>query len=52
MGLQSEGNPETNPAKVEAHIKRAQQILKALRQKIGGQCGNRGHPHEAGDGAE
>jgi len=31
----SEGNPESNPAKAEAHIKSAQQILKALQEKIG-----------------
>ncbi len=32
---ESERNPESSPAKVEAHIKSAQQILKALQEKIG-----------------
>ena len=35
METQSERNPESNPAKAEAHIKSAQQILKALQEKIG-----------------
>jgi hypothetical protein len=35
MDTQSEHNPESNPAKVEAHIKSAQQILKTLQEKIG-----------------
>jgi hypothetical protein len=35
METQSERNPESNPAKVEEHIKSAQQILKALQHKIG-----------------
>ena len=35
METQNEGNPEPNPAKAEAHIKSAHQILKALQQKIG-----------------
>ena len=35
METQSECNPESSPAKVEEHIKSAQQILKALQQKIG-----------------
>jgi hypothetical protein len=32
---QSKSNPESNPAKAEAHIKSAHQILKALQEKIG-----------------
>jgi hypothetical protein len=35
MESQSERNPEPNAAKVEAHIKSAHQILKALQEKIG-----------------
>lgn len=35
MGTQSERNPESNPAKAEAHIKSAHQILKGLQEKIG-----------------
>jgi len=35
METQSERNPESNPATAEAHIKSAQQILKALQEKIG-----------------
>jgi hypothetical protein len=35
MDTQSERNPESNPANVEAHIKSAQQILKTLQEKIG-----------------
>jgi hypothetical protein len=35
MDTQSERYPESNPAKVEAHIKSAQQILKTLQEKIG-----------------
>jgi hypothetical protein len=35
MDTQSERNPESNSAKVEAHIKSAQQILKTLQEKIG-----------------
>jgi hypothetical protein len=35
MEMQSERNPESNPAKVEAHIKSAHQILKALQEKMG-----------------
>ncbi len=35
METQNERNPEANPAKAEAHIKSAHQILKALQQKIG-----------------
>jgi hypothetical protein len=35
MKTQSERNPVSNPAKVEEHIKSAQQILKALQEKIG-----------------
>ena len=35
METQSERNPESNPAKAEAHIKSAQQILKALQERIG-----------------
>ena len=35
METQSERSPESNPAKAEAHIKSAQQILKALQEKIG-----------------
>jgi hypothetical protein len=31
----SERNPESNPAKVAEHIKSAQEILKALQEKIG-----------------
>ncbi len=35
MEKQGERNPKSNPAKVEEHIKSAQQILKALQEKIG-----------------
>jgi len=35
METNSDRNPESSPAKVEAHIKGAQQILKALQEKIG-----------------
>jgi hypothetical protein len=35
METPSESNPKSNPAKAEAHIKSAQQILKALQGKIG-----------------
>ena len=35
METQGERNPESNPANVEEHIKSAQQILKALQEKIG-----------------
>ena len=35
MESQIERNPESNPAKAEAHSKRAYQILKALQEKIG-----------------
>ena len=35
METQSERNPKSNPPKVEEHIKGAQQILKALQEKIG-----------------
>jgi hypothetical protein len=35
METRSERNSELNPAKAEAHIKSAQQILKALQEKIG-----------------
>jgi hypothetical protein len=35
METQSERSPESNPAKVEEHIKSAQQILKTLQAKIG-----------------
>jgi predicted translin family RNA/ssDNA-binding protein len=35
METQSEQNPESNPDKAKAHIKSAQQILKALQEKIG-----------------
>ncbi len=35
METQSERNPESGPAKAEAHIKSAHQILKALQEKIG-----------------
>ena len=35
METQSEPNPESNPATAEEHIKSAQQILKALQEKIG-----------------
>ena len=35
METQSESNSESNPAKAEAHIKSAHQILKALQEKIG-----------------
>ena len=35
METQSERNPESNQAKVEGHIRSAQQILKALQEKIG-----------------
>ena len=35
MQSQSERNPEANPPEVEAHIRSAHQILKALQEKIG-----------------
>jgi hypothetical protein len=35
MEPQNERNPEPNPTQAEAHIASAQQILKALQQKIG-----------------
>lgn len=35
MQSQSERIPESNPSEVEAHIKNAHQILKALQEKIG-----------------
>jgi hypothetical protein len=35
METQSERNPGSTPGKAEAHIKNAQQILKALQEKIG-----------------
>ena len=35
MDKQSEHKPESDPAKVEGHIRSAQQILKALQEKIG-----------------
>jgi len=35
METQRERNPESNPVKAEAHIRSAQQILKALQEKIG-----------------
>jgi hypothetical protein len=35
MDTQSEHKPESNPTKVEGHIRSAQQILKALQEKIG-----------------
>lgn len=35
METQSERKPESKPADVEGHIQGAQQILKALQQKIG-----------------
>jgi hypothetical protein len=35
METPNEGNREPNPAEAEKHIKSAQQILKALQQKIG-----------------
>lgn len=35
MESQSERNPQSNPAKAEANIKSAHQILKALQEKIG-----------------
>jgi hypothetical protein len=35
METQSERSPESNPAKVEQHIRSAHQILKALQEKIG-----------------
>lgn len=35
MKPQNERNPEPNPTQAEAHIASAQQILKALQQKIG-----------------
>ena len=35
METHSERNPKSNPAKAEEHIKSAQQILKALQEKIG-----------------
>ena len=52
MEAQNEHSPEPNSAKAEAHIASAQQILKALQEKIGGTSRNRsGHP-EAGDGTQ
>ena len=35
METPSERSPESNPAKAEAHIRSAHQILKALQEKIG-----------------
>jgi len=35
METQSEHNPKSNPATAEEHIRSAQQILKALQEKIG-----------------
>jgi hypothetical protein len=35
MEKQDEHNPESNQGKVEGHIRSAQQILKALEEKIG-----------------
>jgi hypothetical protein len=35
METQGERNPESKPAQVQEHIKSAQQILKALQEKIG-----------------
>ena len=35
MQSPSERDPESNPPEVEAHIKSAHQILKALQEKIG-----------------
>ena len=35
METQDEGNPKASPAKVEEHIRSAQQILKTLQDKIG-----------------
>ena len=35
METPSERNPKSNPATAEEHIKSAQQILKALQEKIG-----------------
>jgi hypothetical protein len=35
METQNERSSESNPAKAEEHIKSAQQILKALQEKIG-----------------
>ena len=35
MEPQNERNPEPHPTQAEAHIASAQQILKALQQKIG-----------------
>ena len=35
METHSESNPESNPAKVEAHIRSAAEILRALQAKIG-----------------
>lgn len=35
METQSERNPESHPATVAGHIRSAQQILKALQEKIG-----------------
>jgi hypothetical protein len=35
METKSEPNPESNPAQPEAHIRSAQQILKALQERIG-----------------
>jgi len=35
METHGERNPDSNPAKVEEHIKSARQILVALQQKIG-----------------
>jgi hypothetical protein len=35
MGTPSERRPEPNPGEAEAHIASAQQMLKALQEKIG-----------------
>ena len=35
MESESERNPESHPAKAEAHIRSAHQILKGLQEKIG-----------------
>jgi hypothetical protein len=35
METQGERNPESNPSQVQEHIKSAQQILKALQEKLG-----------------
>lgn len=35
MEMKGERNPGSNPARVEEHIKSAQQILKALQEKLG-----------------